>query len=68
MTLPTFTQTSDAPYDRHHYRIVGKDGNSFVVGSWEEAQVFWFQRTQLKTLSHIEVLDIKPKKTKGKGF
>ena len=68
MTIPTFTQTSDALYDRHHYRIVGKDGKSFVVGSWEEAQVFWFQRTQLKTLSHIEVLDIKHKKTKGKGF
>ena len=32
-----FSQTSNEPYDRHHYRIVYKD-RSAVVESWEEVQ------------------------------
>ena len=29
-----FSQTSNEPYDRHHYKIVHKE-NSIVVKSWD---------------------------------
>ena len=32
-----FSQTSNEPYDRHHYKIVSAT-KTFVVESWEEAQ------------------------------
>ena len=57
-----FSQTSDAPYDRHHYRIICQD-NSFVVKSWDEVQEYWWNRRGLNS-SVIEVID-KPKKSKG---
>ena len=36
-----FSQTSDAPYDRHHYKIVCQN-KSFVVESWDEVQEYWW--------------------------
>ena len=36
-----FSQTSDKPYDRHHYRIVCQN-KSFVVESWDEVQEYWW--------------------------
>ena len=36
-----FSQTSDEPYDRHHYRIVCQN-KSFVVESWDEVQEYWW--------------------------
>ena len=36
-----FGQTSNEPYDRHHYKIVHKD-HSFVVTSWDEVQEWWW--------------------------
>ena len=60
-----FSQTSDAPYDRHHYKIVC--GNkSTVVDSWDLVQEYWWNNRNMFTPSIIEVLD-KPKK-KSKGF
>ena len=35
-----FSQTSDIPYDRHHYKIVCQN-KSFVVESWDEVQEYW---------------------------
>ena len=35
-----FGQTSDEPYDRHHYKIVYKH-RSLVVKSWDEVQEHW---------------------------
>jgi len=62
-----FSQTSDLPYDRHHYRIVFKDGRSKVVESWDEVQEFWWnKRDMILDPPVIEVID-KPKK-KSKGF
>lgn len=59
-----FSQTSDRLYDRHHYKVVGKNGDSIVVDNWQTAQLTWFQKGAF--LSHIEVLDKKvEKKTKG---
>ncbi len=44
-----FSQTSDAPYDRHHYKIVCQD-KSFVVESWDEVQEYFGLKEQLSML------------------
>ena len=31
-----FKQTSDEPYDRHHYKIVSKHYATFIVKSWDK--------------------------------
>ena len=59
-----FGQTSNEPYDRHHYKIVHKD-RSIVVKSWDEVQEWWWNHCNMINFdARIEVLD-KPKKTKG---
>ena len=55
-----FSQTSDIPYDRHHYKIVCPT-KSFVVESWDEVQEYWWNNREINS-PVIEVLD---KKTKG---
>ena len=57
-----FSQTSEAPYDRHNYKIVCKD-KSFVVESWDEVHEYWWNNMHIQTLT-IEVLN-KPKSNKG---
>ena len=57
-----FSQTSDIPYDRHHYRIVCQN-KSFVVESWDEVQEYWWNRRGFSP-PVIEVID-KPKTKKG---
>lgn len=64
-----FTQTSDAPYDRHLYKICYHCGDHGcehqIVESWEEVQEIWWNSIP-QFISHVEVLDV-PKKS-GKGF
>jgi len=59
-----YTQTSNKPYSRHTYIVVAKDGKEYNFPDYGSAQSFWFERTQLGTLSHIEVID----KNYAKGF
>ena len=60
-----FSQTSDEPYDRHHYKIVSKHYATFIVESWDEVQEWWWNHCNMINFdARIEVLD-KPKKTKG---
>ena len=55
--LPTrFSCTSDAPYDRHRYKIVFTGADPVIVDSWDQANAIWFQ-TPAMFKSHIEVLD-----------
>ena len=64
-----FTQTSDKPYDRHHYQMELTTGEKHTFESYQEAQAFWFHRNQLGYLKCVHVVDKpKPKKTKAKGF
>ena len=58
-----FSQTSDEPYDRHHYRIVCQN-KSFVVESWDEVQEWWWNNCRLPTFNAVvHVIDIpRPKK------
>jgi hypothetical protein len=62
-----FEQTSDKPYDRHHYKIVCNT-KSFVVESWQEVQEYWWNncRSPFFQGTFIEIID-KPK-PKSKGF
>ena len=63
--METFTQTSNEPYDRHHYKIVFEDDDWITVETYQDVHTVWHQ---FQGPSHVEVLDIKPKKKKGKGF
>ena len=62
-----FTETTNIPYDRHHYKIVSKT-KTIVVESWDEVQEYWWNNCHSPSIENtvIEVLD-KPKK-KSKGF
>ena len=51
-----FEQSCYKDYDRHHYKVVGKNGDSLVVEDYMSAQEIWWNRKVF--LSHIEVLDI----------
>ena len=44
-----FTETSDGLYDRHDYKIIGKNGESIVVDNWQTVQEVWWnlERMQL---------------------
>ena len=63
----TFTQTSDAPYDRHQYKLIFEDGKQAIFDDYEVVTDFWYQRSG-RLLSHIEVLDKPSPKGKTKGF
>ena len=51
----TFTQTSDGLYDRHHYKIIAKNGDTIVVDNWAQAHEIWWNKGPI--LDRIEVLD-----------
>lgn len=67
----TFTCTSDAPYNRHSYKLYLKNDKTIIFDDYEEAQVYWFKHVQVPDyLDVIEVID-KPKrkeKVKASGF
>lgn len=62
----TFTETSSAPYDRHHYKVVFKgERKEIYCESWEAAQAIWFQWAGMKAIDRIEVCDIRKPKPMG---
>ena len=61
-----FTVTSAQDYDRHHYKVIFKDGTTKVCQSWEEANSIWFQWARMRLIETIEVLDIPKSKSKPK--
>jgi hypothetical protein len=65
--MTNFTQTSDLLYDRHKYKLYLKDGNPIIFDNWEDAKLYWFQKSSLDNLNYFEVLD-KKQKSKSKGF
>ena len=63
-----FSQTSNEPYDRHHYKIVCRS-KSFVVESWNEVQEWWWNHCNMINFdARIEVLDKPKSKKQSKGF
>ena len=61
-----FEQSSYEDYDRHHYKVVDKNGDSIVVDDYMKAHEIWWNRKVF--LSHSEVIDKKPVKENSKGF
>ena len=61
-----FEQTSDIPYDRHHYKVVTTT-SEYIFDDYEQVRQMWWNYDS-SLLKHVEVLDIpKPKKKKGFG-
>ena len=64
-----FGQTSNEPYDRHHYKIVHKD-HSFVVTSLDEVQEWWWNNCHSPWFAGtvVHVIDKPKPKKQSKGF
>ena len=60
-----FGQTSNEPYDRHHYKIVSKHYATFIVESWVEVQEWWWNNCRLPTFDAVVHVIDKPKLKKG---
>ena len=58
-----FEQSSYEDYDRHHYKVIAKDGTSVVVENWAQAHEIWWNKSPF--LDRIEVLDKPQEKSKG---
>lgn len=64
-----FTTYSTEPYDRHHYKIVFKNGKTMTVEDYESLRGLWYQFKD--NVENVEIIDPKakkPKKTGGGGF
>ena len=59
-----FSQTSNEPYDRHHYKIVCTT-KTFVVKSWDEVQEWWWNNCRLPTFDAVVHVIDKPQPKKG---
>ena len=62
-----FEQTSNKPYDRHHYKIVCNT-KSFVVESWQEVQEYWWNNCRSPFFQGTIIETIDKTKSKSKGF
>tara|TARA_S200002703_G_C3762622_1_gene234769 strand:+ start:472 stop:705 length:234 start_codon:yes stop_codon:yes gene_type:complete len=64
--MKTFKQTSDEPYDRHHYKLVYTNKQSVVFDNYEDLRLEWYNTPEI-FLDYVEVIDKTTKKT-TKGF
>lgn len=64
----SFTQTSDAPYDKYDYVIVAKNGQRLQFDDYLQMQKVWIMSNDEGTLSHVEIVDRIEKKKPVKGF
>lgn len=65
--IDTFTCTSVAPYDRHTYEVVLKNGKKKSFEYWDDVQGYWFSRCQID--DYLDCIVVKDKqKSKSKGF
>lgn len=64
----TFSCTSTAPYDRHTYEVILKDGKKVIFDDWDDVQLYWWQNYQIPDfLDFVIAKDKKNIKTKGFG-
>ena len=61
--MKTFKVTSEAPYDRHHYKLWCVDKTVKIVDDYEDVQRAWWNFPQY--CDYVEVID---KKSRGGGF
>ena len=64
MTLKTFTQTSDKPYDRHFYVVSYPDGRTHTFEDYTMMRAWWFQQMDT-TNATVTVMDYQQQ---SKGF
>jgi|TARA_B100000073_G_C23592337_1_gene516840 hypothetical protein len=55
--MPYFTNTSDAPYNRHRYKLIFKNKKAAIFDDYEVLRSAWFEWAGTKQLDRIEVLD-----------
>ena len=60
-----FSLSSDELYNRHHYKVIIKTGETITLDNWEDVRNICWNRKQF--LSHVEVID-KPKARQSRGF
>ena len=53
----SFTSTSPEDYDRHHYKLILKNGKAIVLEDYESARNLWFQMCRGNLCDRIEVID-----------
>ena len=63
--MDTFTRTSDAPYDRHWYKVWCIDKSVKVLHNYDDVLNAWWNFKQY--IDHVEVIDAK-RRSAGKGF
>ena len=61
-----FEQTSDIPYDRHHYKVVTTT-NEYIFDDYEQVRQMW-RNYDSSMLKYVEVIDKPKKPKKKKGF
>lgn len=61
--MKTFKLTSEAPYNRHRYKIWCVDKTVKIVDDYEDVQKAWWNFPQY--CEYVEVID---KKSRGGGF
>ena len=54
MALKTFTCTSEAPYDRHSYKLVLKNGKGIILEDYEMVRAYWYKFKE--QLQRVDVL------------
>ncbi len=57
LIMSYFTQTSDAPYDRHKYKLIFKNKKAMVIDDWDLLRNTWFNYAGTRQLDRVEVLD-----------
>ena len=62
-----FENTSDKPYDRHHYQLEFGDGHKVIFESYEQLRAYWFECVRNYGNCKVSVLDIKQNKKKSNG-
>ena len=60
-----FQQTSNEPYDRHHYVLVLKTGQAYTYEDYEQLRAAWFNSSGSGNLSHVVVTDAITAQPKG---
>jgi hypothetical protein len=53
--LQVFTQTSNEPYLRHHYKIVLTNNQTITVDNYHDVHVYW-SSIPYELRSHVEVI------------
>jgi hypothetical protein len=67
--MEIFTETSNAPYDRHTYSIVLKDETILNFEHWDDVREHWFMYNQIPDyLDYVVVHSKKKEKSQVKGF